>query len=157
FGDLHFVSKLNIRTNFFLFKRHTINAIDAGLNSNSVNYRMNINSSYQFTNTLAAEFFGNFNSARHEVQGTYPSFTSYSMAIRKQFWNKKGSVALTAINPFNEYVTQESTLFGTNFTSTSIRKIPFRSFGINFTWKFGKLEFKKSKDENNTNMNLPGE
>jgi len=27
-----------------------------------------------------------------------------------------------------------------------LRQIPFRSIGLNFTWKFGKLEFKKEKD-----------
>jgi hypothetical protein len=29
-----------------------------------------------------------------------------------------------------------------------MRQIPYRSFGINFTWKFGRLEFKKDKEEN---------
>ncbi|HXL57213.1 MAG TPA: outer membrane beta-barrel protein, partial [Chitinophagaceae bacterium] len=129
--------------------------IDKGYNSHSFNYRFNLNTSYQFTNTLVAEFFGNFNSARHEAQGRYPSFTSYSVAIRKQFWNKKGSVALTANNPFSKYVNQQTSLFGPGFAVTSIRKIPFRSIGINFTWKFGKLEFKKDKEENNVNLNPP--
>ena len=89
FGDLHFTPKFNVRTSLFFFYRHTINAIDKGYNSNSFNYRFNMNASYQFSNTLVAEFFGNFNSARHEAQGRYPSFTSYNMAVRKQFWNKK--------------------------------------------------------------------
>ena len=107
-----------------------------------------MNAAYQFSPTLAAEFFGNFNSARNEVQGKYPSFTTYSFAIRKQFWNKKGSLALMANNPFSEYVNQRTSLFGPNFSTNSIRKVPFRSIGINFTWKFGKLEFKKEKEEN---------
>jgi hypothetical protein len=100
-----------------------------------------------------AEFFGNFNSPRHEVQGRYPSFTSYSFAVRKQFWKKNGSLALTALNPFNEYVKQTTVLHGPDFVQTSVRKIPFRSIGLNFTWKFGKLEFKKDKEENNSNLN----
>ncbi|MEJ7679832.1 MAG: outer membrane beta-barrel protein [Segetibacter sp.] len=70
-----------------------INAIDKGYNTTSLNYRFNLNASYQFSNTLAAEFFGNFNAARHEAQGSYPSFTTYSFAVRKQFWNKNGSLA----------------------------------------------------------------
>jgi len=147
FTDVHLNEKLSIRGNFAFFKRHTINALDPGYNSNSFNYRINMNASYQFSKTLAGEFFGNFNSARHEAQGKYPSFTSYSMAIRKQLWNKKGSIALSATNPFSQYVKQSTEVFGPNFTVNSTRKVPFRSIGLNFTWKFGRLEFKKEKEE----------
>jgi ferric enterobactin receptor len=154
FGDLHFTTKLNVRSNLFFFYRHTINAIDKGYNSHSFNYRFNMNATYQFSNTFVGEFFGNFNSSRHEAQGKYPSFTSYSLALRKQFWNKKGSLALTAINPFNKYVSQETNLFGPNFNVVSIRKIPFRSIGINFSWKFGRLTFKKEEEGNKDNGNL---
>ena len=47
FGDVHFNAKLNIRGNVFLFYRHTINAIDKGYNSNSFNYRFNINDPFE--------------------------------------------------------------------------------------------------------------
>jgi outer membrane receptor protein involved in Fe transport len=157
FANVNMSSKFSVRTNVFAFKRHTLNAIDPGYDARSTNFRMNINMSYQFSNTLVAEFFGNFNSPRHEVQGRYPSFTSYSFAIRKQFWKKNGSLALTALNPFNEYVKQTTVLHGPDFVQTSFRKIPFRSIGLNFTWKFGKLEFKKDKEENNSNLNSPSE
>ncbi len=154
FSDLHLNTKLGIRTNLFMFHRKIINAIDIGNSRTSFNYRFNLNASYQFTSMLAAEFFGSFNSARNEVQGRYPSLTTYSFAVRKQFWSKKASLALTAINPFNEYVSQKLEIAGPNFTTTSIRKIPFRSVGINFTWKFGLLEFKKDKEEQNNEMNI---
>ena len=157
FCDLHLNSKLNIRSNLFFFYRHTINQVDKGYNSNSTNYRFNINASYQFNNDLAAEAFGNFNSVRHEAQGTYPSFTSYSMAVRKQLWNKKASIALTANNIFSKYINQEVKLFGPGFVTASVRKVPFRSIGINFAWKFGKLEFKKDKEPPNDNLNSPSE
>lgn len=152
FVDLHF-SKLNVRTNLFGFRRNTINAIDPGLDVTSNNFRSNVNISYSFTANFVAEFFGNFNSARHEVQGQYPSFTSYSFALRKQFWNKNASLALTAVNPFSEYLNQTTTLQGSNFTVISNRSLPFRSFGLNFTWKFGKLEFKKEKEDTNNGLN----
>lgn len=155
FGDVHLNAKLNIRGNAFLFYRHIINTIDKGLTSNSYNYRFNLNASYQFTNSLVAELFGNFNGPRNEAQGRYPSFTSYTFAIRKQFWNKKGSIALNATNPFKEDLSQKTLLKGTNFTVTGERKIPFRSIGINFTWKFGKLEFKNDKSDNEGNQAAP--
>jgi hypothetical protein len=132
--------------------------VDKGYNSNSTNYRFNLNAAYQFPHDFAAEFFGNFNSPRHEAQGTYPSFTSYSIAARKQFWNKKASLALTANNFFSKYVDQQTSVFGPGFVTNSLRQIPFRSVGINFTWKFGKLEFKKDKEEENSgNLNPPAE
>ena len=155
FTDMNFIHKLELRTNFFAFLRHTINVIDKGYNYNSFNYRANLNASYQFSGTLAAEFFGNFSSARHEAQGTFPSFTTYSIAVRKQFWNKKASLALTASNPFKKNVDQPSKLSGPNFTIYSTRSIPFRSIGINFTWKFGKLEFKKVKEKQNDSLSAP--
>ena len=155
FASLNISNKLNVRTNFFAFHRRTFNAIDPGFNASSVNFRSNLNASYQFGKNLAAEFFGNFNSARHELQGTYPSFTTYSFAVRKQIWKKKGSIAFTAVNPFSEYLNQVTVLHGPGFEVTSVRKIPFRSFGLNFTWKFGKLEFKKQKEDDAPNLNLP--
>src|SRR5205085_5689788 len=128
-----------------------------GFNYNSFNYRFNINTTYQLTSVMVAEFFGNFNSARHEAQGTYPSFTTYTFAIRRQFWNKKGSLALTANNFFNLYLSQKSSLTGPGFNVNTVRKTPYRSIGINFAWRFGKLEFKKEKPDVDTNLNGGGE
>jgi outer membrane receptor protein involved in Fe transport len=146
YADFKLIPKVSIRTNLFFFHRDIINAIDKGYNSSSFNYRLNLNSSYQISNTVVAEFFGNFNSARNEAQGKYPSFTNYSFAIRKQFWSKNGSLAFTATNPFKDNVDQRTSLYGPNFQVNSLRSIPFRSFGLNFTWKFGHLEFKKEKE-----------
>jgi hypothetical protein len=88
--------------------------------------------------------FGNFNSVRHEARGRYP----YSFAIRKQFWNRKGSLALTAIITFGKYAVQEVNIIGPGFTAVNVRKIPFRSIGLNFTWKFSKFTFKKEPEKN---------
>ncbi len=153
FGDINFSSKFNIRTNAFGFYRHTIDTIDSGYNSNSFNYRLNVNVSYRFAKSFAGEFFGNFSSARHEAQGRYPSFVTYTIALRKQIWEKKGSIALTAVNPFNEYINRKTFVSGPNFTASNLQKIPYRSIGINFTWKFGSLQFKKPKEDESINLN----
>ena len=155
FGSMKLFSKLDLRTDLFFFERHTINQIDKGYDYNSFNYRINFNADYEFSKTLLAEFYGNFRSARHEAQGMYPSFTTYSLAIRKQIWHKKGSIALTASNPLHKNLDQRTKVFGPNFIINGYRAIPFRSFGINFTWKFGKLEFKKDKEKMNDNLNNP--
>ena len=46
---------------------------------------------------------------------------------------------------------QTSTISAENYSSVSIRQIPLRSFGISFTYKFGKLEFSKNKEQENNN------
>ena len=149
-------SKLDLRTNAFFYERHTINTIDKGYDYNSFNYHLNLNADYQFSKTLLAEFFGDFRSARHEAQGTYPSFTSYSLAVRKQFWNKKASIALTASNAFRKNFDMRTKVLGSDFTINQLRTIPFRSIGINFTWKFGRLEFKKDKEKVDDSLSAPG-
>ena len=155
FNDLHLHSRLDIRTNLFLFFRHILNAVDPGFDNRSFNYRLHVNADYRFNDDLVAEFFGHFNSPRHNIQGSYPSFFTYSIALRKQFLNKKVSLALTATNPFNKYVDQRTVLTGSDFTVSGLRRIPFRSIGINFTWKFGKLESRDQKDEQ-PDANLSG-
>ena len=155
FGDINIANKLNVRTNVFGFYRRTINVIDAGYNSNSFNYRLNFNAAYQFSISFAGEFFGNFNSANHDVQGRIPSYILYSLALRKQIWNKQGSIALTTINPFNKYINRSTSVSGPGFNVNELQRIPYRSIGINFTWKFGNLEFKKSKTEGSINLTPP--
>ena len=152
FSDLHLTPKFNVRTNIFVFHRQGINALDSGITVQSWNYRINMNLSYNFSTTLAGEFFANFNSPRNEIQGKYPSFSSYTFAFRKQIWKKKGSIAITGTNIFSEYLNQQTSLYGSNFTVNSLRRIPFRSVGVNFTWKFGKLDFKKPAPEKGENL-----
>ena len=157
FVDVKLHSKLGIRSNYFFFRRHTINQLESGYDYNSLNSRLNINLSYQFNKTLSAEFFGNFNSARNEAQGKYPSFTSYNIAVRKQFADKKATLSLTAVNAFTPYVNQLTTLKGTNFQVNSLRKVPFRAISLSFTYKFGKLEFKKQREEGREGMGAAAE
>ncbi len=148
YGSIPIGKKINLRSNLSVFDRYITTGTLGGNNISSFNYRVNLNASYQVTPSFVMEFFGSFNSPRNEIQGRYPSFTSYNFAARKQFWKKKASIAFTTTNPFGQYVNQASALSGTNFTQNSLRQLPYRSFGINITYKFGKLEFKKDKEEN---------
>jgi len=147
YGDLKVSTAFSIRTNLSYYYREIFNSIDRNYNATSQNWRANINLTYEFSKTLVTEGFGNFNSARNEIQGKYPANASYSLALRKRFWNNKGSLGLVANNPFAEYIKQQTFIKGPNFISNSIRYVPSRSFGISFNWRFGKLEFKKERKE----------
>ena len=150
--------KLNFRSNISCFERYIVTGLSSGGNVHGFNYRVNLNTSYQLRSTLVLELFGNFNSPRINAQGKLPSFTTYNFAFRKQLFNKKGSIALTATNFFDKYVDQRTELTGSNFTISNLRQVPYRSFGINFTYRFGKMEFKKEREHEDPNLtNPPGE
>lgn len=155
FASIPITSKISLRTNLSAFERYIIIGDLRGQNISGFNYRINVNASYQVTATLSLEAFGNFNSPRTNIQGTMPSFTTYNFAFRKQLFNKKASLAITATNPFNKYVEQKTELVGQNFTLMNERQLPYRSFGINFTYTFGKLTFKKEKELEDPNLTNP--
>ena len=145
-----------MRGNIQVFNKYIVSNFIPGNTLNSINYRSNLNASYRFNSTLVAEFFGNFNSARTEIQGKFPSFTSYSFAIRKLIWNKKGSLAFTTTNPFNSFTNQATEVTGPDFTLNSNLKIPYQSFGMSFSYKFGKIEFKEKKADKDMNNSDDG-
>ena len=145
------INNLNLRSNIQLGER--TNSTPGLATVTGFAYRVNLNASYQFPHNLLAEVFGNYNSSQKNIQGTRPAFVSYNLAIRKQFWKKNASIGFTTANPFNKYVNQLATTFGSNFNQTVLRQIPFRSFGVTLTYKFGKLEFKKNKEETNEFLN----
>ena len=155
FGSLSINDKLNLRSNISYFDRYIYTGISSKSDVHGTNYRANLNISYQASKTLITEFFGNFNSPRVNAQGTMPAFTTYNFAFRKQLFNKKGSIAVTATNFLNNYVNQETHLAGDNFTLSNVRQLPYRSFGINFTYKFGKMVFKPTREEEDANLNNP--
>ncbi len=157
-GSVPLTKKLNIRTNIFMSNRHVVNQLTANSVTNGFDARFNLNATYQLPNNLVIEGFGNYNTAVNNIQGKVPQFFAYTFALRKFFMNKKASFGFTATNPFSQYIQQITTVTAANYSSYFLRQVPYRSFGISLSYKFGKLEFKKPKeDENNYLNNPPGE
>ena len=151
FGSLPLTKKLNLRTNMMFGDRITTNPGNPQVSG--FMYRVNLNATYDFGHDLIGEVFGNYNSSQRTIQGTRPAFAFYNLALRKQLWNKKASIGFTTTDPFNSYINFKSTTSGTGFSQTSTREVPFRSFGLTLSYKFGKLEFKKEKKEKDDNNN----
>jgi outer membrane receptor protein involved in Fe transport len=151
-GSYPVTTKLNIRGNLMVSHRYTVSNIDIGNQSTGIRARLNMNATYQLPKDLVFELFGFYSSPVQNIQGRNPQFLMYTFALRKLFWDKKASFGFTATNPFSKYVRQLSTISTESYTSTNIRQVPLRSFGISFMYKFGKLEFSKNKEEENDNF-----
>jgi outer membrane receptor protein involved in Fe transport len=154
-GSIPFAKKFILRPNLQLYNRHLNNVNANPAVTNGFGVRANMNLSYQVSKDLAAEFFGNYNLGM-VWQGKQPTTYSYTFAIRKQFKNNKASLGLIAVNPFNKYINQYSQQKTQDFYSNIYRYTPYRSFGVTFTYKFGKLKFKpKEKEGENFNYSAP--
>ncbi|WP_158237898.1 TonB-dependent receptor domain-containing protein [Emticicia sp. TH156] len=154
-GSVPLTDHLNIRGNLMATHKSVVNSLLAGNVTNGMNYRFNLNATYQLPKDLILEGFGNYSSAINTIQGKRPQQFTYNLAFRKQFWHKKASIGITATNPFNQYIHQVITVRTANYLSYNTILVPYRSFGISFTYKFGKLEFKKGKEPGNEFINAP--
>ena len=137
--------------------RHVVNQLNANSVTNGFDARFNLNATYQLPSDLVLEGFGNYNTAVNNIQGKQPQFFAYTFAFRKFFMKKKMSFGFTATNPFSQYIQQITTVTTFNYTSYNLRQVPYRSFGISFSYKFGKLEFKKPKEDDKGYLNNPPE
>lgn len=148
-GSVPVTSQLNLRGNLMVTQKRVVNDLLGGSVTNGTNWRFNLNATYQLPRDLILEGFGNYSSAINTIQGKRPQQLTYNFAFRKQFYHKNASIGLTATNPFTKYISQVTTIRAANYISTNTVLVPYRSFGISLTYKFGKLEFKKGKEQGN--------
>jgi len=98
---------------------------------------------------IVAQVFTIENSPRRTIQGTNPSFSLLGFGVRKQFWDKKASLGVNVLQPFNKYKYFDQSISSPGFTQTSSTAFPFRSVGLTFSYSFGKLTFSNPKQKNN--------
>jgi outer membrane receptor protein involved in Fe transport len=104
----------------------------------------NLSSNIKLPNDWMIDAFGFARPRRQTLQGYNPSFSIFGMGIKKQLWDKRGSIGLSIIEPFQARKPFESELGDENsdFYQRNVFSIPFRSFGLNFSYKFGQLDYK---------------
>lgn len=121
---------------------------DGGFNvSNPTGYEYfaTFGGSINLPKDFKADFFGFLNSPKFTIQGQQPSFSIYGLGIKKEFPKIKASLGIRMIEPFHEYKYFNSSQKGENFSLESTFKLPFRSFGLSFDYRFGNLKFKERK------------
>ena len=100
---------------------------------------------------IIAESFAFGSSSRRTIQGTNPAFSIFGVGVRKQFDKKKFSLGLNAIQPFSTYKSFDSNINSPGLKQSSSFQLPFRSFGLTFSYNFGKLSFSNPKDKKGVN------
>jgi outer membrane receptor protein involved in Fe transport len=133
----------------------TLNSTNVNQTGTYVLYNGFLRGSLTLPKDLIAELFGFGSSPRRTVQGVNPSFTMYGFGLKKQLMQRKMSVGINVTQPFKERMEFKSSIQSSTLTQTSNNSIPFRSFGLTFSYNFGMMNFsgpQKRKGINNDDL-----
>jgi outer membrane receptor protein involved in Fe transport len=159
FGSINPIKALTIRAsiNVFTYNPSVYEAYIGSVSEDALKTRLvsTMFGSAQLTlpKNFIVEAFGFTNSARRTIQGSSPSFGIYAIGIKKQFMDKKASIGFNTVQPFAVNKSFDQDISSPTFKQTSHTQFPFQSFGITFSYSFGKISFanpqKKKKGVNN--------
>ena len=140
------IGKLTIRGGGDIYTYNASGQIDGDEFENSaLSYRLFANGEFAFTGTLKADFFGFFQAPRFTLQGENASFSIMGVGFKKEF--KNSSIGIRIIEPFVRDKDFNSDITGSDFRQLTFFSIPFRSVGVNFSYKFGKVDFRERKSK----------
>lgn len=154
FASKTFNKVWTVRGNFNIFTYNAESSLENyNVTNDGLQYNFFASTSYTFKKGWKAEAFGFYRAAERTLQGEKTSFWMTSVGFQKEFWDKRASLGIRIVDPFNKYKSFRTDLEGETFTQKSEFKVPFRSFGLNFRYTFGKLDFKAKTSRSKINNN----
>jgi outer membrane receptor protein involved in Fe transport len=143
FGSVQLFNILTLRGNInaFTYKPQIISSLQQGTQSTYIQYNASLSGTVKLSKTLNAETFVMQNSARRTFQGTNPAFNLWVIGVKQEIMKKRGSLGLNVTQPFKDYKDFTTNINSGPLTQRSTFSVPFRSFGLSFTYNFGKMNF----------------
>jgi ferric enterobactin receptor len=156
FGSYNPKPKWTLMANLGL-NTYEINSTDNNVNTGTfLNYTAFARSAYALPKGWSTELWGVINSPKRTFQGKTDIMYFYGGAVKKEIFKQNATIGLNVLNPFS----RDLNIKTQNNTSNSVQRTdihyPLRSFGVNFSYKFGKMNFnaqpKKKKGVNNDDL-----
>lgn len=153
FGSYNPTPKWTLMSNIAV-NTYEINKTDIpGMNEGTfLNYNFFARSATAFKGGWNLEFFGVLNSPRYTYQSKSKAMVFYGGAVKKDILKKQGTLGLNVLNPFSRDLHMTNTTQGLNTYQFQDIYYPLRSFGLNFSYKFGKLKFTEKKKIKNDDV-----
>ena len=112
-------------------------------------------------NGWGAQGFAFIRGRQVQLQGYQGGFAFYSLGVKKDFKNKRGSIGLAGENFFNHPFIIRSESSSPIFTQNSVTSLYNAGIRVNFSYKIGKLSFedqprKQGKSINNDDVKGDG-
>ena len=94
---------------------------------------------YSFTDTWGLQFFGFFRGRQVQLQGYQGGFGIYSLSLKRDFNDKRGSIGFGAENFFTPEFKIHSGVNSPVISQHSVNTMRNMGFKINFSYRIGKL------------------
>lgn len=156
FGSYNPKPKWTLMANLGL-NTYEINSADRNINTGTfLNYTAFARSAYALPGGWSTELWGVVNAPKRTFQGKTDMMYFYGGAVKKEILKKNATIGLNVLNPFSRDLNIKTTNATTNSYQNTNIHYPLRSFGVNFSYKFGKMNFnaqpKKKKGVNNDDL-----
>ncbi|MDJ1479741.1 TonB-dependent receptor [Cytophagaceae bacterium YF14B1] len=124
-------------------------------------YNFRFFGNYTIKNGWGIQAFSFYRGRQVQLQGIQGGFGIYSLGIRKEFKNKKGSIGFGAENFFTTAMRIRTELNSPILTQRSVNEMHNMNFKITFSYRIGKMSFdsapKRRKSINNDDMKEGGD
>jgi outer membrane receptor protein involved in Fe transport len=166
FANVAATSKINVGifSNIFYTSLSGLTAGENGMSQEQTQSGMVVSggmfSQATFKNGWGAQLFGFMQGNQVQLQGKQGGFAFYTVGIKKDFKNKKGSIGLAAENFFSKRYTIHTELNSLRFNQVNNIYLYNRGIRLTFNYKIGKMTMeapkKKAKSVNNDDVKSDG-
>ncbi|WP_374949562.1 TonB-dependent receptor domain-containing protein [Mucilaginibacter sp.] len=109
------------------------------------------NASYKFDDGFRIGTNVGFDSRYVLLQGTDNYYLGYGANVSKELFGKKASISLYVNGPFSKYIKLDFRTSTQDFETTSYTYQIYRTIGLGFNYKFGKLDGSIKKNQRGIN------
>lgn len=116
---------------------------------------------YTIKNGWGIQAFSFYRGRQVQLQGTQGGFGIYSLSLRKEFKNKKGSIGFGAENFFTRAFRIRSEVNSPIISQRSVNELHNMNFKVTFSYRIGKMSFdngpRRRKSINNDDLKEGGD
>lgn len=102
-------------------------------------WQFTLNLAYQLPRQYTLQANGIYSTGWILLQGKNSAWYDYSLAVRKEFWDKKANLTLGINNPFTYPFRQQNESQSATFRAYTANQYFTRSVKLTFSWQFGQV------------------
>ena len=144
FANVNIGSKLSLNGGFDLYYAVLDNNVPSELyNAHNEGWVISgrLFGNYSLSKGWGLQFFGFARGRDVQLQGTRGNFRMYSLAVRKEFNEKRGSIGFGAENFLSPSIKMKNEFYSSSLEQKSVNEMFNLSFRVNFSYRIGKMSF----------------